>query len=126
MSVLTSIYIYIFLFYFQFSYNFFYIHLFFKYLHFLQLFLFPYFFISSLPSTLILLFIFPSSSFICLFLYLPSYYKLVTLFHSLHSFLSQKGFLSLSLKMFWWIFYFLLHLHFRLINFCVFKNSNLG
>ena len=52
-------YIYIFLFYFQFSYNFFYIHLFFKYLHFLQPFFFPYLFISPLPFTLILLFIFP-------------------------------------------------------------------
>ena len=47
----------------------------------------------------------------------------------MHSFLSQKGSLSLSLSLSLNVlvdFYFLLHLHFRLINFCVFKNSNLG
>ena len=65
-----------------------------------------------------------SSYFICLFLSIPSYYKFVTFFHSLHSFLSQKS-LSLSLNVLV-DFYFLLHFRFRLINFCVFKNSNLG
>ena len=49
---------------------------------------------------------FPSSSFICFFLSLSFYYKFVTLFHFLHSFLSQKISLSLSLSMFWWIFIF--------------------
>ena len=69
-----------------------------------------------------------SSYFICLFLSIPSYYKFVTFFHSLHSFLSQKSLsLSLSLSLNVLVdFYFLLHLCFRLINFCVFRNSNLG
>ena len=46
----------------------------------------------------------------CFFLSLPSYYKFVTIFHSLHSFLSQKGSLSLSLSHNVLVdFYFLLH-----------------
>ena len=81
----------------------------------------------SSPQTFYLDITLPFSFFLplfCFFLSLPSYNKFVTLFHSLHSFLSQKS-LSLSLNVLV-DFYFLLHFRFRLINFCVFKNSNLG
>ena len=84
----------------------------------------------SSPQTFYLDITIPFSFFLplfCFFLSLPSYYKFVTLFHSLHSFLSQKGSLSLSLSQNVLVdFYFLLHLRFRLRNFSVFKNSNLG
>ena len=62
-------------------------------------------------------------------LFVSSYPFLLTINLSLFSILcivfSHKKALSLSLNVLV-DFYFLLHLRFRLINFCAFKNSNLG
>ena len=114
------------IFLFNFPIIFFNIYSFFKYLHFLQLFSIPYLFISLLPFTFISLFIFPFIFFFffCLFLFTLSYYKFVTLFHSLHTFPSPKKkkkvlFLSLSIFLVDFYFLFFLHLCFRLINCCV-------
>ena len=114
------------IFLFNFPITFFNIYSFFKYLHFFQLFSIPYLFISPLPFTFISLFIFPFILFFfffCLFLFTLSYYKFVTLFHSLHTFPSpkkkKKGSLSFSIFLVDFYFLFFLHLCFRLINFCV-------
>ena len=83
-----------------------------KYLHFLQHFYIPYFFISPLPSTIIspFIFLFIFLFFFCSFLFTTFYYKFITLFHSLHTFPSQtkkKGFsLSRSLNFVVDFFYF--------------------
>ena len=106
---------------------FFNIHLFFKYLHFLQTFTFPYLFIYPLPSTLISL-SFILSSFIYLFLFTSSYYKFFILFSILCIVFPHKKVispsLSLSLK-------FLVDFYFSCISalslyFLYFWNCNLG
>ena len=68
-----------------------------------------YIFISSLPSTLISFFLFPFIFFyFCLFLFMSSYYKFITISSILCKVFPHKkrGSLSLSLSNFWWIFYF--------------------
>ena len=68
-----------------------------------------------------------------LFLFRFSYYKFVTLSHSMHIFSIQKMLslsLSLSQLFFWvifcWIFKFFLHLYLRLMNICIFFNFTFG
>ena len=75
----------------------------------LQYFSLPYLFISPLPSTLISFFFFPFIFlYFCLFLFTLSYYKFVTISSILCIVFPHRknGSLSLSLKIFWWIFYF--------------------
>ena len=94
---------------FQFSYNFFNIYLFFKYLYFLQPLSIPYYFISPLPSTLILLFIFLFSvlSYSHHFtINLPFFLPFFTYFSLTKKKKKKKGSLSLS-QFFGGIFIFL-------------------
>ena len=122
MSVLTSI---IFLFYFQFSYNFFLHSLIFK------------IFILSSTFFLLLPFHLPTALYfniaihlsLNISLFVSSYPFPLTINLSLFSILCVILSLSLSLSLSLNVlvyFYFLLNLYFMLINFCVFKNSNLG
>ena len=68
----------------------------------------------------------------CIILFTLFYYKFVIISSILYIIFPHKNVISISLSLslshtiFWWIFLFFLHLCFRLINFCVFKNSNLG
>ena len=83
-----------------------------------------------LPTTLYFNIIFHLSLYLplfCLFLFSLSYYKFVIFSFILCIVFSNKKVFSLSLSLNVLVdFYFLLHLCFRLINFCVFRNSNLG
>ena len=93
------------------------------------IFLLSYLLISSLPSTLISLFLFPFIFlYFCLFLFTPFYYKFVTIsfilfivFPHQKKVLSLSPSLSLSLSNFFGGFFlFFLHLYFRLIIFYIF------
>ena len=86
-------------------------------------------FIYSLPSTLISLFNFPF-----IFIYFVSSYSYpliinfslsFLLYISMHNFPSQKKVISLS-QFFVGFFFFSLHLFFRLLIICIFKNSTLS
>ena len=101
----------------------FYNYSFFKYLYFVHPFSFSYFFISLLPFYFnITLYISLHLSLSCLLLFTLFYNKFVILSSVFCIVFRHKKVISLSHN-FLVDFLFLLHLYFRLINFCILSNS---